>query len=558
MKRFTFLMLSFLLASITVFGQERQAIKLPADMQSANEQKSEWYGHSGIASLMPLAPGYEYAIRDTANVAPVGSDITTVKFYNDHENYGYPSVDYNIKIYEDASFDSETGMSDPSASGTAVYTQSYTAIATGMQEVELTTPYTVSSGEYWVAIENAHATDTAAMFMGGLDATTNGQYVMLYNYSGTDYWLNIALMDGIHPATLSFYYDDGGVYEETSDIEPSFLDVYPDPTSNISELTISETEDLVLYPIITNNGPDATSENMTYSATINGNELIAATEFDLTTNPLENGYYTPIILPDGAYTITAAELDALTLPATFDVCFTSTYAGTDPAEGNNTACITVTRGEIAETTCDLEAVFMTSNTDPTPIAPTMSITPTEDITLFPGVNNLGPDEANTTASVVFTVDGNELLSQSIDMTGLPSGSFSPLTGSGYPISADDMNTMGLSGTFDVCMTVTYDGIDNVATNNESCITITREPVSINSNISETMVIYPNPANNVLNIENAQGAKVSVYNMIGQELLSANVNNNMHAINVSELPEGSYIVRIANGAEIKTQKFNIVR
>jgi len=29
----------------------------------------------------------------------------------------------------------------------------------------------------------------------------------------------------------------------------------------------------------------------------------------------------------------------------------------DPAEGNNTACITVILGEIAETTCDLEAVF---------------------------------------------------------------------------------------------------------------------------------------------------------------------------------------------------------
>ena len=558
MKKITFLMLSFLLASITVFGQERQAIKLPADMQSADEQKSEWYGHSGIASLLSLAPGYEYAIRDTANVAPVGSDITTVKFYNDHVNYGYPSADYNIKIYEGGSFDSATGMGDASAAGTEVYTQSYVASVVGMQEVELTTPYTVSSGEYWVAIENAHPTDTAAMFMGGVDASTNGQYVMFYNYSGTDYWLSIALQDGVHPATLSFYYDDGGVYEENSDLETSFLDVYPDPTSNISELTISETEDLVLYPIITNNGPDATSENMTYSATINGNELIAGTEFDLTTEPLNNGYYTPIILPDGAYTITAAELDALTLPATFDVCFTSTYAGVDNVPANNTACLTVTRGEIAETTCDLEAVFMTSNTDPTPIDPTMSITPTEDITMFPGVINNGPDEANTNATVTFSVDGNDLLDQSIDITGLPSGTTSPLTASGYPITAADMNTLGLSGTFDVCMTVTYDGIDNEGANNQSCITITRELVSINSNISENMEIYPNPANNVLNIENANGANVSVFNMLGQELVSVNVNDNMQAINVSELPEGSYVVRIANGAKIKAQKLNIVR
>lgn len=426
MKKFTFLMLSFLLASITVFGQERQAIKLPADMQSADEQKSEWYGHSGIASLLSLAPGYEYAIRDTANVAPVGSDITTVKFYNDHVNYGYPSADYNIKIYEGGSFDSATGMGDASAAGTEVYTQSYVASVVGMQEVELTTPYTVSSGEYWVAIENAHPTDTAAMFMGGVDASTNGQYVMFYNYSGTDYWLSIALQDGVHPATLSFYYDDGGVYEETSDLDAyGFLD-NPDDQNWITELELEQADSLILYPVFTNNGPDDAADMMNISISVDGNDV---DNFDV--NPV-----------------------------------------TDLAGGS----------------------FGTGA-----------------LTFFP-----------------------------IPMM------------SGAEMDAAELEV------FDVCFTITYSGTDDDPTNDEGCITVTRLLVGLDSEAKNALSVYPNPANNVLNIENAQGATVSVYNMIGQELVKVNVNDNMQAINVSELPEGSYVVRIANGAKIKAQKLNIVR
>jgi len=85
-----------------------------------------------------------------------------------------------------------------------------------------------------------------------------------------------------------------------------------------------------------------------------------------------------------------------------------------------------------------------------------------------------------------------------------------------------------------------------------------EFVSINDNSKNQVSVYPNPANNVLTIENAQGAAVSVFNMLGQELLHTTVKDNMQTLNVSELPEGTYVVRIANGAEVKTQKLNIVR
>jgi hypothetical protein len=579
MKKFTILMLAVTittLVSAQVMHLDASKIETPIVPQELSDNaKSAWIGGGFDFYYTAAVTGDEFFIVGSEFAeSVVGDEITKVKFYHELGDVEFAAptgvvtfdnTEYTIRIYENPTLAGDMAASGffDIPIGTPVYTETVTLSAAEsgtVYEHTLTTPYTINSNEYWISV--SFDDGKGAMRLAGPAATNEDVYYMYYNYGGTNYVLNTNFGSAAEPefyaVGVSLFVDDGGAYEEQSDLATKFLDVYPDPTAYISELTISETEDMVLYPVIVNNGPDATSENVTYSATINGDELIAGTELDLTTEPLDNGYFTKIIEPDGSYTMTADELDALSLPVSFDVCFTSTYAGTDPTEANNTACITVTRGEIPETTCDLEAVFMTSNEDPTPIAPTMSITPTDDITMFPGVINNGPDEANTSATVTFSVDGNELLNQSTDMTGLPSGAFLPLTQSGRPITAADMNTLGLSGTFDICMTVTYDGIDNEVANNESCITITRGQVGINNNVSETMVLYPNPANNVLFVENAQNANISVYNMVGQVMLAKTANSNRVSMDLSKLSEGAYIVRIANGDEVTTQKLNIVR
>jgi hypothetical protein len=438
MKRFTFLMLALVLAGFTstVVAQANQAIKVPADMQIQNSEKSGWIGSTAVASLDLLAPGYEYAIRSESGAVPSGAEVTTVKFFSDHENYtayGITGTEYNIKIYEGGSFDVATGVDDITASGTEVYTQSYTASASGIQEVELTTAYTVGASEFWVAIENASASATAALWMGALDNSTEGDYVMVNDNEGTaDAWTSVLYCvdqdctdTGYFPLTLSFYYDDGGVYEETSDLETyGYLD-NPEDQNWITELELAEGDSLKLYPVFTNNGPDDAADMINISVSIDG---VDADNFDV-----------------------------------------------DPV-------------------ADLGAAF------------------------------------GSGAMIYFPM-------------GL--------------MSATDMNNADLE-VFDVCFTITYSGTDDNPANDTECITVTRLLVGLDAETENALSVYPNPANNVLNIENAQGAIVSVYNMIGQELISANVNDNMQTINVSELPEGAYIVRIANGAEIKTQKLNIVR
>ena len=71
-------------------------------------------------------------------------------------------------------------------------------------------------------------------------------------------------------------------------------------------------------------------------------------------------------------------------------------------------------------------------------------------------------------------------------------------------------------------------------------------------------VFPNPANNVINVENAAGSQISLFNITGQEVLSIEVANANAAINVADLAEGIYVVRVNNNGKVATSKISIVR
>ena len=70
-------------------------------------------------------------------------------------------------------------------------------------------------------------------------------------------------------------------------------------------------------------------------------------------------------------------------------------------------------------------------------------------------------------------------------------------------------------------------------------------LSINELIAQTTEIYPNPANNVLNIVSYTVGieKINIYNLNGQLVLNKEVNNNQKTLNISSLEGGIYIVDI---------------
>lgn len=66
--------------------------------------------------------------------------------------------------------------------------------------------------------------------------------------------------------------------------------------------------------------------------------------------------------------------------------------------------------------------------------------------------------------------------------------------------------------------------------------------------------YPNPVKDILNISFADGInQVSVFNLLGQNVLNASINSPTAAVDLSGLPEGTYLVKVVTANVTKTLK-----
>ena len=80
----------------------------------------------------------------------------------------------------------------------------------------------------------------------------------------------------------------------------------------------------------------------------------------------------------------------------------------------------------------------------------------------------------------------------------------------------------------------------------------------NDNILSNVVIYPNPAKNNLNIQNAENSSVKVFDLLGRVVLLENNISLNQQLDVSKLTTGTYLIKIIKGNQIKTDKFIINR
>ena len=94
---------------------------------------------------------------------------------------------------------------------------------------------------------------------------------------------------------------------------------------------------------------------------------------------------------------------------------------------------------------------------------------------------------------------------------------------------------------DINVTVEFEGLNDI-------------PENILSNIN----IFPNPAVDVLNINNIGGANVQIVNLLGQVIYQENNISESHQINISSLENGNYIVRIITNEGILDHKVMIAR
>ncbi|KAA5825210.1 T9SS type A sorting domain-containing protein [Algibacter amylolyticus] len=71
--------------------------------------------------------------------------------------------------------------------------------------------------------------------------------------------------------------------------------------------------------------------------------------------------------------------------------------------------------------------------------------------------------------------------------------------------------------------------------------------------TQQVKVFPNPANNEVNLVNAVGSKVTIYNVIGTEVLTAAVNQNSQLLNISHLNNGVYFIKILKEGRAITKK-----
>jgi hypothetical protein len=80
----------------------------------------------------------------------------------------------------------------------------------------------------------------------------------------------------------------------------------------------------------------------------------------------------------------------------------------------------------------------------------------------------------------------------------------------------------------------------------------------NDNILSNVVIYPNPATNNLNIQNAENSSIKVFDLLGRIVVLENNISLNQQLDVSKLTTGTYLIKIINGNQVKTDKFIINR
>ncbi|MCF6130081.1 T9SS type A sorting domain-containing protein [Flavobacterium sp. AS60] len=85
--------------------------------------------------------------------------------------------------------------------------------------------------------------------------------------------------------------------------------------------------------------------------------------------------------------------------------------------------------------------------------------------------------------------------------------------------------------------------------------IWRAPLSTNEFAANAIKLYPNPASNVVTIESVSVIeKVSVYNLLGQEVISQSPNAELITLDVASLQVGLYVVKTSINGNVSSTRF----
>ena len=322
MKKFYMILAALLIGSVCFAQKEFTLSPNYTTTNPATAQRSDWVGNQSGNNVFPVTSGHAILIRGEqfATEYSAGNTITKVKFTTCNpanivdqnqqpiSTYAdYTNNNFTIKIYEGGVYSSEYTtqggiLYQEGCLGTVAQSQSYTQTTYGENIVELNEPYTIGSTNFWIAVECAGNTvflcnSTAvgnpmsiSTYQTEADPSISSQNYLYTSYeqiSQTDYaevvnnnyslqQVSASSVQGYSiEIILSFFVEDGQTYVENSDLEAFFYNVYPNPTGYApSSMTLNATDNLVLYPGISNAGPDATNGTVTIALTIEEQPIV--------------------------------------------------------------------------------------------------------------------------------------------------------------------------------------------------------------------------------------------------------------------------------------------
>jgi hypothetical protein len=72
----------------------------------------------------------------------------------------------------------------------------------------------------------------------------------------------------------------------------------------------------------------------------------------------------------------------------------------------------------------------------------------------------------------------------------------------------------------------------------------------------SVVVYPNPATDFVQIANAEGFRITIMNSTGNVVEQNVVNSDNYTVDVSNLTRGIYLIKLVNGESVRTIKITV--
>jgi len=100
--------------------------------------------------------------------------------------------------------------------------------------------------------------------------------------------------------------------------------------------------------------------------------------------------------------------------------------------------------------------------------------------------------------------------------------------------------------------------ENGTDTEEWIISVTTAPNNIYDNNNTNINIFPVPANNFVNITNAENYKLEIYNITGKIMLQQMIISNKDVIDLQSYPAGLYSIKLSKNNNVKLFNINVVK